>query len=504
MVRMVLKRIFLIWMGISVSIIATAELNQKGAIGKRFLKEHKDKQVIAIIGTGYVGLVTGAGLAEFGNQVICADIDAQKIVRLRRNVIPIYEPGLEELVMHNVDRGRLSFTYDVEQAIAEADIIFIAVNTPMGANGAANMHDLESVIQMIIKVHHKYQIIVTKSTVPIGTGAKIKQLLLDSGLKRDDFDIVSNPEFLREGSAVQDFLKPDRIVIGTDSRSALEIMCSIYDSLLKNNVPYIFTNIVSAEMIKYATNAFLATKISLINEIANLCDKTNADVKTVAYAMGLDHRISPQFLNPGPGFGGSCFLKDAQALLSIAKKYNVQLHTVNAALAANKTQQLIPIKKMLRLLHQRYEKNALKGKTIAVLGLAFKANTDDIRHSPACTVVRELIQLGATVQCYDPVAMHNAAKEISEVIYCDDLYSAVKNADAVIVMTEWDEFKKINWEWVATLMRQKIVIDARNILDPAQLQALNFVGDAIGQSYLYKSKKKNGKVVMPMYRMVAV
>ena len=470
---------------------------------------HKKKQIalkktIAVIGTGYVGLVTGAGLAHFGNHVVCADIDSKKIERLQYGEIPIYEPTLDALVQRNVALGRLIFTDKVNQAIKDADIIFIAVGTPMDEDGSADLAAVESVVRSIAKYHNGYKIIVTKSTVPIGTGKKLKALLRESGLKDSDFALVSNPEFLREGSAVQDFLEPDRLVIGSDSSEALSAMCAIYEPLVHNKTPTVFTDITSAETIKYASNAFLATKLSFINEVANLCDKTGADIKTVAYAMGLDHRISPRFLNPGPGFGGSCFPKDTQALLYTAKLLDITLHTVQAALTTNKLQQLIAVNKLQALLKRENKDDTLDKKTVAVLGLAFKAQTDDIRYSPATATIAKLLELGATVQCYDPEAMANTRREFPYITYCSSAYDAVKNADAILIMTEWDEFKQLDYKYISTLVNQKIIIDTRNILDPVELKELGFVCDMVGQSYLCKNKKsKKNMVPMHVYRMIS-
>jgi UDPglucose 6-dehydrogenase len=460
-----------------------------------------NKKIIAVIGTGYVGLVTGAGLAEFGNLVICADINREKIAALNNGIIPIYEPGLDQLVERNVHLKRLTFTHDVDSALSIADIIFITVDTPMKDDGTADLQAVMSVAQSIARNSTKYQVIVTKSTVPIGTGIMIKKALIKAGLSHYQFDIVSNPEFLREGSAVKDFLQPDRIVIGSESISALSIICSIYETLIQNNVPCVFTNLASAEMTKYASNAFLAVKVSFINEIANLCDKMGANVDTVASAMGLDHRINPLFLKPGPGFGGSCFPKDTQALLLIGQKQLVALNTVNAALETNKKQFLIPIEKTLHLMDIQHKTDCLANKKIAVLGAAFKANTDDVRYSPACTVMKHLIKLGATVSCYDPVAMHNASRELPSVDFCNNPYQAIKDADAVIIMTEWDEFRQLDWESIGQEVKQKIVVDARNIIKPEILKLLGFKIDMIGLSYLCR---KNLEKMVSAYKIIKI
>jgi UDPglucose 6-dehydrogenase len=434
---------------------------------------------VAVIGTGYVGLVTGAGLAEFGNTVVCADIDAAKIDYLKKGMIPIYEPGLKELVLRNMEQERLVFTADVVNAIYNADIIFIAVGTPMRDDGSADLYALEGVIHAIGKTIDHYTIIVTKSTVPVGTGALVRTILEDTyAIDPLLFDVVSNPEFLREGSAVQDFLEPDRLVIGTESVTASHALCFIYRSILSAGVPCVLTNVPTAEIIKYASNAFLATKLSFINEIANLCDVTNSNAQTVAYAMGLDHRISPYFLRPGPGYGGSCFPKDTQALMHIAGLHNVSMNTVRGAMETNYHQQQIPVKKLMHLMNGKIE-----GKTIAILGLAFKANTDDIRYSPAITAIRQLQEHGAIINAYDPEAMRTMAQLFPEVHYCTSAYDALTGAHAALIMTDWEEFKHLNIKRIASLMRGKVVVDARNILDLTQLQRLGFVCDGIGQGF---------------------
>lgn len=435
------------------------------------------KPLITVIGTGYVGLVTGVGLAECGNTVICVDIDSDKINTLNNGIIPIYEPGLAELITKNVQQGRLSFSDNVTQAMCDAFIIVIAVGTPMDDDGSADLRALFSVIKTIATTIHSHKIIVTKSTVPVGTGAAIRQLLeqkyaIDGTL----FDLVSNPEFLREGSAVKDFLEPDRIVIGAESSYAFSIICDIYQSILSKGVPYVLTNIPTAEIIKYASNAFLATKLSFINEIANLCDATGGHIKTVSRAMGLDHRISPQFLKPGPGYGGSCFPKDTQALVYMSQHYGVAMNTVQGAITTNHTQHYVPVKKLSALMN-----HDLKNKTIAVLGLAFKANTDDIRYSPAITTIEQLLEAGANIKAYDPQAMHNMKILFPNITYCQSLYETITDADALIIMTEWDEFKNINLAHAAHIMRGHYIVDARNLLDFHILKSYGFIYDGIGQ-----------------------
>lgn len=463
-----------------------------------FVNAQSDK-VVTIIGTGYVGLVSGACLAEIGNSVICADIDSRKIEMLNSGIMPIYEMGLSELVERNVDAERLMFTDNVPKAIAMGDIIFIAVGTPMGDDGSANLSYIDGVVRMIAENINSYKIIVTKSTVPVGTGRGIRaQLENDYGIDPTMFSIVSNPEFLREGLAVNDFLYPDRIVIGTDSDSALIALCEVYEVLIAGGTPYVMTNVQTAEMIKYAANAFLSVKISYINEVANLCDAVDADVKTVAYAMGLDHRISPAFLNPGPGFGGSCFPKDSQAIVYIANKNNLPFHTVQAALDANVVQQGKPAEK-LQALMQRELGEDLVGKVVAVLGLAFKADTDDIRYSPAIKTIELLQELGATVRAYDPIAMDNMRSVFPDLTYCASSYSAAIGADAVVIMTDWDEIKQLDFARLKKVMHYPMIIDARNVVNPEVLKQLGFVCDAIGQSYLCKNRNEYVRTIVPIH-----
>lgn len=461
---------------------------------------HRDR-VVTIIGTGYVGLVSGACLAEIGNSVICADIDSRKIVSLNDGVMPIYEVGLNEIVERNVDAGRLIFTDNVAEAIAEGDIIFIAVGTPMGEDGSANLSYIDGVVRMIAENIDSYKIIVTKSTVPVGTGRGIREQLENVyGIDPQLFSIVSNPEFLREGLAVNDFLYPDRLVIGTDSDSALIALCEVYESLIEGGTPYVLTNVQTAEMIKYAANAFLSVKISYINEIANLCDATDADVKTVAYAMGLDHRISPAFLNPGPGFGGSCFPKDSQAIIHIARQHNLPFYTVQAALDANVIQKGKPVEKLQELMKREFRiQEGLAGKTVAVFGLAFKAGTDDVRYSPAITTISLLLEAGACVRAYDPIAAENMRMIFPDITYCSSPYEAAKDADAAIIMTDWDDIKQIDFARLKKIMGYPMIVDARNVVNPEILKQLGFACDSIGQSYLCKKRNEYVRTLVPIH-----
>lgn len=429
---------------------------------------------ITIIGTGYVGLVTGPGLAEVGHKVTCADIDSTKIENIKKGIIPIYEPGLEELICKNVKAGRLSFTNDVEQAIKNSDIVFIAVGTPMADDGAADLSYVKAVAKTIAQNLNSYKVIVTKSTVPVGTGLMLKELI-KSYAPDAQFDIVSNPEFLREGSAVNDFLKPDRIVVGCESKEAKKIMEYIYAPVVREYRPLIFTDIPTAEMIKYASNAFLAVKLTYINELSRLCDQLGANIADVAHAMGTDHRISRYFLQPGPGFGGSCFPKDSRALAYTANHYGINLQVVQASIDGNREQKKYIAQKALTYVNTRSE-----NKTVAILGLAFKANTDDVRCSQAIDIINYLQKQGCTIKAYDPMAMENMKQEVDSIQYCANPYETLEGADAAIIVTEWSEFKTLDFAKVKELMRQPIIIDSRNILNGAQLINQGFTIDQLG------------------------
>lgn len=432
---------------------------------------------VAVIGTGYVGLVLGACLADFGNDVLCADIDKEKIKRLNNGEIPIYEPGLKEIVDRTRACNKLSFSDDPEDVIRQSEVVFVAVDTPMSDEGKADMRAVEAVAKMIGKNLHDYKIICTKSTVPIGTGKRLKKIIKEHARGDVDFDVVSNPEFLKEGAAVKDFLEPDRVVFGTESTRPLAALYEIYGPLHENKTPFLCTDIATAEMIKYAANAFLAVKISFINEMSHLCDATGADVKAVAWGTGTDNRIGPKFLNPGPGFGGSCFPKDIRALVHKAQHCFVDLKIVEAALAANESQKRRIIKKLKELMGGSFEK-----KTVAILGLAFKANTDDIRYSPSMVVIDHLLEQGARVKAYDPVAMENMKKAAPQVNYCGSSYEAVMEADVVVIMTEWDEFCSLDLAKVKSLMHQPVLFDARNIVKTSELKELGFTYTNIGNA----------------------
>ncbi len=431
---------------------------------------------ITIIGTGYVGLVTGVGLSEFGNNVICTDIDKDKILQLNSEVIPIYEPGLKEILNRNVKSDRLFFSDDISSAIKNSEVIIIAVGTPQTEQGKANMSYVNSVVKSISQNLNNYKIICTKSTVPIGSGKKIIDTLSNDFDEGSNFDYVSNPEFLREGSAVKDFLWPDRIVVGTSSDRAFKIMCDIYRPLYINKNPIKHTTVETAEMIKYASNSFLALKISYINEIANLCELVGADIHDVANAMGQDGRISDKFLHPGPGFGGSCFPKDLESLIAISNEKNLPMETLKAASNANKNQ-----KDRMCIKLEGLVDGGLKNKKIALLGLSFKANTDDIRESSAIDMINFILNKGGFVRAYDPIANGSMSKIFKNISYFDDVYDAIRDTDCIVVMTEWNEFRSLDLPRIKKIMNDNFILDTRNIIDMSELSRLNFVYDNVGR-----------------------
>ena len=433
---------------------------------------------ITVIGTGYVGLVSGSGLADFGNHVTCIDVNGKRINSLSSGHIPFFEPGLTEIVERNMAADRLYFSTDVIGAILEADVIFIAVWTPMDSDGSADLSAIKDVSKTIGENIKSYTLIATKSTVPIGTGEIINSIISEHAPQSTIFDVVSNPEFLREGSAVRDFLLPNRVIIGTDSDQAIEMMREIYRPLFLNETPFIFTDIPTAETIKYASNAFLAVKVSYINELANLCDATGADIHVVARAMGLDGRISPKFLHPGPGFGGSCFPKDTRALIHSAETEGVELKVVKAAADANEVQIDVIIKKLEQLTG-----NSLNDERVAVLGLAFKANTDDIRESRAVVMVDYLLSREAEVAVYDPAAMSNMKQLYPDLDYAESVESAVRGASAVLVMTDWNEFRGMDLAHIGELMDKKVIVDAKNLLSREQLAENGFAFEGVGRPY---------------------
>jgi len=431
---------------------------------------------IAIIGTGYVGLVTGVGLSEFGNKVICTDINQIKINDLNAGKMPIYEPGLKELVRKNINSERLFFSSDIASSVKESEVVIIAVGTPQSENGSADLRYVLDAVGKISENLNSYKVIVTKSTVPIGTGKKINTKLKKNYEETIDFDYVSNPEFLREGSAVKDFLWPDRVIIGTKSEKALKIMCDIYRPLYINKNPIQRTAVETSEMIKYASNSFLALKISYINEIANLCESVGADVHDVAIAMGKDGRISDKFLHPGPGFGGSCFPKDLEALLSLSQEHSVTMETLQAAIKANKNQKERVGEKLDRLIS-----GSIRGKKIAILGLAFKANTDDVRESSSIDLIKFILNEGGFVNAYDPIANESMEKIFNDIHYSDNVYDAIDGVDALVIMTEWNEFRALDLNRIKKSMRNNYVLDTRNIINMKELSERGFVYDNIGR-----------------------
>lgn len=433
---------------------------------------------IAVIGTGYVGLVTGAGLADFGNTVICCDKDEAKIRDLEKLVIPIYEPGLDRIVERNVKEGRLTFTTDLREAIRSSRAVFIAVGTPQGADGAADLRAVEDVAAKIAEYMNGPKLVITKSTVPLGTGKTISKIIKDRGGPYPA-SVVSNPEFLREGSAIQDFMEPDRVVIGASDEESVQLMKEIY-APLHPEIPRVITSVESAELIKYAANGFLATKISFINEIAALCERVGADVKDVARGMGLDHRIGPEFLHAGPGFGGSCFPKDTKAIEKIAEAHDYVFQIIKAVWAVNESIKQRMVVKVAGALG-----GDVHGKTIGILGLAFKPETDDMRDSPTIPLIQGLLEeRGAKIRAYDPKAM-DKAKEMKgifeRITYCTDAYDTADGADALVIATEWNEFRALNLERIRKLLRQPLIIDLRNVYDPKRMADEGFRYVSVGR-----------------------
>ena len=430
---------------------------------------------ISVIGTGYVGLVTGACFAEFGVNVTCMDNDAGRIGKLERGDVPFFEPGIAELVAKGVKEGRLSFTTDIAKAVDKALVIFIAVGTPPSEDGSADLSFVEEVGRGIARHMTGYKVIVTKSTVPVGTGEKIREVVKKTQKTAIRFDVVSNPEFLREGSAIEDFMRPNRVVIGADSDQAVAIMKDLYRPLYLIETPIVVTDVPTAELIKYASNAFLATKISFINEIANLCEGVGADVQLVAKGMGLDHRIGSKFLHAGPGFGGSCFPKDLAALIQTGERHGHPMQIASAASRVNDVQRKQMIAKI------REAVGGLKGKTLGVLGLSFKPNTNDLREAPALAIGQELLAEGATIRAYDPEALEEACRILPGLQPCRDAYHAAEGADALIIMTEWNLFRNLDFERLKTAMRIPVLLDLRNIYDPERVTAAGFTHVSVGR-----------------------
>jgi len=429
---------------------------------------------IAVIGTGYVGLVAGTCFSETGNHVTCVDTNAAKISVLQKGHVPFYEPGLEDLIHRNAKKERLHFTTDAATAIQEASIIFIAVGTPQGENGASDLKYVLNAAETIGKNLNEHKFIVLKSTVPIGTHQKVKEIIQKN--TNQSFDIVSNPEFLKEGSAVDDFLRPERVVIGTSSSKAIEVMKELYEPFTRSGNPILVTDNMSAELSKYACNSFLATKISFMNEMANLCEKVGANILDVKKAMTTDSRIGTKFLYPGVGYGGSCFPKDVQALLATSKNLNMPLKIVEATEKVNEAQ-----KELLFQKAKTYFKGDLKGKTAAIWGLAFKPNTDDMREAPALNMIRSLLDHGVIIKVYDPVAQ-NTARHIFEdrLLYHENEYNCAKDADMLFILTEWNEFRNPDFKKLKKLLKQPVIFDGRNLFHPAQLKKEGFYYEGIG------------------------
>lgn len=430
---------------------------------------------ICIVGTGYVGLVTGACLAEFGMNLICVDNDHQKIDLLKQGKIPIYEPGLDQLVAKGVREGRLRFSSSIEEGIRSSLVIFIAVGTPPREDGSADLRFVEEVAKEIAHWMDGYKVVVMKSTVPVGTARWLKQLIQRELSNPIPFDIVSNPEFLREGSAINDFMRPDRVVIGAESEQAMAIMKDIYSALYLIETPFILTSLESAEMIKYATNSFLATKVTFINEIANLCEKVGADVHHVAKAMGLDGRIGKKFLHPGPGYGGSCFPKDTRALFWLAQEKGYTFKILDSVIQANELQKERMVHKIREMVGD------LKGKTIGVLGLSFKPNTNDVRESASLAIIQRLLEMGAKVRTFDPAAMEEAKKVLPELVYCTDAYDVADGAHGLVLATEWNQFRRLDLPRIKTLLREPVFIDLRNVYDPDHMRRLGFRYCGVGR-----------------------
>jgi len=433
---------------------------------------------ITIVGTGYVGLVTGAGFADFGNQVLCVDVDRAKIEMLERGQLPFYEPGLDDLIARNVRERRLRFSLSLEEATRWGEAIFICVGTPQGEDGRADLKYVEAAARTIGRAMNGYRLIVQKSTVPVGTAERVRAIVRKSAKRGLKFDVASNPEFLREGTAVENWMRPDRVVIGADSARARQLLREIYSPLYLIETPMVLTDVRTAELIKYAANAFLATKISFINEMANLSEALGADVKDVAKAMGLDRRIGPKFLHPGPGFGGSCLPKDTRAMTGFARRAGVKLRIVEAAVETNDAQRDIAVEKVMEALG-----GGRKPRTAAILGLSYKPDTDDLREAPALDIIRALQKRGVRVRAYDPVVREGAAGLPARVTFAENAYDAAKGADALVIVTEWNEFRKLDLARIRRVMRRRAIVDLRNIYDPASVRKLGFDYTSVGRRH---------------------
>jgi UDPglucose 6-dehydrogenase len=435
---------------------------------------------VVIVGSGYVGLVTGTCFSEVGIEVTCVDIDEKKIENLNNGIIPIFEPGLEEMVSRNMKKGRISFSTQLEQALQDCEVLFIAVGTPPDRNGNADLQYVLNVARECGRHMNDYLLIVTKSTVPVGTSIKVKEIVQEELHKRGadiEFDVASNPEFLKEGAAIEDFLKPDRIVVGLNSLRAEELMKSLYKPFTLNGHPIIFMDITSAEMTKYAANSMLATRISFMNDIANLCEIVGADINMVRKGIGTDTRIGNKFIYPGIGYGGSCFPKDVKALIGTAEKYNYDLRLLKAVEAVNQDQKLILFHKIMK-----YFNNNIEGKTIALWGLSFKPQTDDMREAPSLVIIKNLLEAGAKVKAYDPVAMKEASRILGDSItYSEDPYDALIDAECMVLVTEWPEFKVPNFDVIRKLLNAPVIFDGRNIYEVSEMKRRGFEYFCIGK-----------------------
>ncbi len=430
---------------------------------------------IAVIGTGYVGLVTGACFAEFGVEVTCVDVDENKIEGLKNGIIPIYEPGLDTIVEKNFKAGRLHFTTDIRSAVETALVVFLAVGTPPKADGSPDMSYYQQAAKDIAEAMNGYKVLVTKSTVPVGTGKWLREFVSSNQNIETDFGVASNPEFLREGAAIEDFMRPDRVVIGSNEEHAIAIMKDLYRPLYLIETPIVITSLEAAELIKYASNAFLATKITFINEVANLCDAIGCDVHDVARGMGMDNRIGKKFLHPGPGYGGSCFPKDTRALTTVADQFGVETLIVDAVIEANERQRDAMIPKIESLI------GGFEGKQIGVLGLSFKPETDDMRESPAVEIINLMVSKGATVKAYDPVAMEEAKHILPDIGYAENEYDAIAGADALVIVTEWNQFRALDMEKVRSLLKSPKIADLRNIYEPGDMREMGFEYVGVGR-----------------------
>jgi UDPglucose 6-dehydrogenase len=430
---------------------------------------------IAVIGSGYVGLVTGACFAEFGVDVACVDVDADKIAQLSRGQATIYEPGLDQLLQKNLQAGRLRFTTDLQSAVEPASVIFLAVGTPPNPDGSADLTFVDNAARGVAAHIHSYKVVAMKSTVPVGTGKRLTALIKNQLPKPVDFSVVSNPEFLREGAAIGDFMRPDRVVIGSNDERATELMRELYRPLYLIETPFVITSVEGAELTKYAANAFLATKISFINEIANLCERVGCDVHQVARAVGMDRRIGSKFLHPGPGFGGSCFPKDTRALSVIGRQYDSPTTIVDAVIDVNDRQRKSMLPKIENIV------DGLPGKRVAVFGLSFKPETDDMRDAPSVDIIRGLLDAGAAVVAYDPVAQSEAEKHLPRIEYAEDEYAAAAGADVLVFITEWNQFRALDMVRIHKLMRTPNIADLRNIYEPADMRELGFNYVGVGR-----------------------